>query len=154
MSNVKKLFVVPEDFFESVIRRQKIIDDPLIGDQMKIEKEKELLLHVKKLSDDEKVIRLEALNQKENIVKEQREAKKDEGAVNHEVYIPPTQSLIKHVRKKGRPKKLRHFDIQIGQGNNEKQNNLLNNFFLYEPKGKSIKHIKECIEKSNVSNSV
>jgi len=40
MSSVKRMYVVPAEFFDSLLKRQTITEDPLLTSQVKIETRK------------------------------------------------------------------------------------------------------------------
>jgi len=98
MSGVRKMYVVPAEFFDSLMRHTKITEDPLITNQVKIEQERVKILK-KRMNPDVKLEKYATLRHNKAIIEEQR---KKEGV---ESEIKPAVTAAKTPKKKERPKK-------------------------------------------------
>lgn len=139
MSTVKKMYVVPSDFYESLMQRTKIVSDPIQDAQVETEKEKTKIVKNRKPK-EQKVKELQNVLHKQNVLREQTRIKERQ----------PIRVIIdEHVdeeykKKRGRPPKQNktfpEFDITgSGDGTNYKNNqnfkqkSFLDNFYMYEP---------------------
>lgn len=141
---VKKLFVIPEEFYNSLMKRQKILDDPLLSEQVNLEQQKDAILR-KPQNVDEKVAELVQVGHKQRIIEEQRKTM-GVPVIDHPIIsMPATEASLTPRKKRGRPAKNKpstHFDVQIGSGKVvKKYANFLENFYMYEPKGRSMKEL-------------
>lgn len=145
MSNVRKLYVLPSDYFDSLMQRVKVTADPLITAQIEVEKERSKIAKKRK-SDDEKMADLSDILHRKNVLEEQMKTKKAEPVV---VQIAPEAFESK---KRGRPPKNKEtfptYEMS-GRGLQRQRKNtvsahpierrrtepgFISNFYQYEPK--------------------
>lgn len=140
MSNVRKLYVLPSDYFDSLIQRAKFTADPVITAQVESEKERSKIV-AKRMSADEKMAELSDILHKKNVLDEQRKIKKAEPMV---VQVAPEPSELK---RRGRPPKNKETFPEYEMGGRgleehpiEKRQigtSFISNFYQYEPKYKN-----------------
>jgi len=128
MSNVKKMFLIPSDFYESLMQRSKTLTDPVINARIESENEKEKIVKNRKPA-DEKVRDLVNVLHKQNILDETIKQKQD---IPQPVHIVQTEAA----KKRGRPPKEKEtypeFNLS-GDGDSKRQAKLLDNFYIYDP---------------------
>lgn len=138
MSNVKKMFLVPSDFYESLIQRSKTLTDPVINARIESENEKEKIVKNKKHV-DEKVRDLVNVLHKQAVLDETIKQKQD---IPQPVHIVPTEPT----KKRGRPPKEKdtfpEFNLS-GDGDKEK---LLDIFYIYDPTKTNQKAMRKAIQ--------
>jgi len=149
------MYVIPSDFYDSLMKRAHITEDPLLTTQVKLEEQKSKILR-KKQNPDKKLAEFIDLSHSQNIVDEQQINKDSK---SREIVIEPTvpQLAPKKPGKPSKTPKAPYFEYQFGTGSKKKtkksiypngkhekhdKNTLLNHFYDYEPKGKSIKFMK------------
>lgn len=135
------MYVIPSEFYESLMRRTKLTENPLLTEEVKIEEEKEKVLR-KRRNPDVKVAELVALKQKQQIIREKRKKNEPENQEKEITPISISTIPLTPAKKPGRPsKKLKNVvEYQLGKG--EKKNLFLENFYSYEPKGKTMMFLK------------
>ena len=136
------MIVLPQDYYNSLIRRSKILDDPLLTEEIKTEETKEKIIKQRK-NPDEKVQQLINVAHKQRVLKEKRNA-----APAEEIVSPPLP-LFMPIKKRGRPPKHQQKTHEIQQsGSGEiKKHSLIDIFFDYEPKGKSKKLLHQRLNR-------
>lgn len=72
-----KYYALPGALYESIMRRLKITDDPLITAQARLESEKDVLLNKHSMNNDEKLAKISDMSHTENIMREQQQGEKE-----------------------------------------------------------------------------
>jgi len=119
--NVRKMYVIPSDFFDSLMRKSRITEDPLITAQLKIEKEKDKLLSQPNKDADIKLRDYTDKTHKQLILEEQRKQK-------------PPEIVTK---KTGRPRKENFPEFDLG-----------NMFYDFEPDGVEEENIIKTVRQA------
>jgi len=139
--NVKKMFLIPSDFYESLIQRSKTLTDPVINARIEAENEKEKIVKNRKHV-DEKVKDLVNVLHKQAVLDETIKQKQE---VPEPVTIVPTEAA----KKRGRPPKEKdtfpEFNLS-GDGDSKPPEKLLDIFYIYEPS----KTNQKAMEKATV----
>jgi len=140
MSNVKKMLLIPSDFYESLMQRSKTLTDPVINAQIEIENDKQKIVKNKKPA-DEKVKDLVNILHKQNVLDETIKLKKEEPQ--------PVQIVTNEIAKKrGRPPKQKETFPEYnlsGEGDSKKPKiKLLDVFYKYEPSKTNFKTMKKA----------
>jgi len=136
---MKKMFLIPSDFYESLMQRSKTLTDPVINAQIEIESDKQKIVKNRKPA-DETVNDLVNILHKENVLDEQIKLKKEEPQ--------PVQIVTNEIAlKRGRPPKEKEtfpeFNLS-GEGDGKKPKiKLLDVFYKYEPSKTSEKAMKK-----------
>lgn len=125
MTSVRKMYVIPSDFYDSLIQRSKVTIDPIINAQVEAEKEKTKIIKKRK-SSDEKMHDLMNVMHKQDVLEEQIKYKKSKPIL---VEIMPEQEI----KKRGRPPKAKETFPEYNLKGFGKTN-LLDIFYMYEPK--------------------
>lgn len=75
--NIRKMYVVPSEFFDSLMRKSRITENPLIGAQAQVELEKEKIVnsHAKTENDMKKYINATHM---QSVLEEQRKIEASE----------------------------------------------------------------------------
>jgi hypothetical protein len=133
------MYVIPSDFYDSLMKKNKITEDPLIAAQIKMESEKSNIFRNKKDPDAQLAV-LSNIAQKQSVLEEQRKK---------QLSIPTPVSLISEpveVKKRGRPPKVPkesffEYEKQMGLG-------LADIFYEFEPRGKKRRDILKTLRKT------
>src|SRR5437867_1575820 len=139
--NIRKMYVIPSDFYESLIKKSKIVEDPILSAQIRTEDEKTKILKSKK-KDNKAAALLSDISHKQLVLEEQRKKKIAEPMP---ITVVPIET--EPAKKRGRPPKEpkeSYFEVenQSGQG-------LLKRFYDFEPKGKKRAVINKCLRQTN-----
>lgn len=140
MSSIRKLYVLPSDYFDSLVQRSKVTTDPLINARVEIEKQKAKIIKERK-NVDEKMNDLTDMLHHQNFLDEQIKLKKMEPVT---VEIAPEMP-----KKRGRTPKIKDTFPEYNMiGSGVENNTLLENFYMYEPKKRRIKTRNSNVSKA------
>src|SRR3569832_759376 len=79
--NVRKMYVIPSEYYDSLVRKSKILDDPLLTAQIEVDKEKEAILNGSMKNSSKALRKFNNLSYDEAFLNHQRKLKSNESPI-------------------------------------------------------------------------
>jgi len=100
--SIRKLFAILEEYYRSLLNRQKILDDPILTERINLEEEKQTILK-KPINADKKVAEMLKTTQKQTFMDEQLRGAKQESID----LVPPSPVITSTVTTPKKKRKIK-----------------------------------------------